>query len=293
MIDAHLHLWDPARLDYDWLRHAPSIAGRQGPENWARLDLGVRQAVFVQADCAPGQALDEVDWVAGLKHPALEILGVVAFAPLELGEAVAPHLDALQQRPIVRGVRRSVQNEADDFITDPRHLDGLVAVARRGLTIDVCSRDHQAPLLIKVLGKLFEREPEARVALDHLGKPDIAAYAGDINGADWAENLRILARFPNVSAKLSGLTTQDDWPAGRDKTLSPYIDHAVDCFGPERLMFGGDWPVVDLAGGYGRWLSIFEAAITVLPPRDRLRVEAGTATAFYDLAPEGPEETLR
>jgi L-fuconolactonase len=292
MIDSHLHLWDPARLDYDWLRHVPAIAGRHGSAEWATLRPGVRQAVFVQADCAPTQALDEVDWVAGLTHPALEILGIVAFAPLELGAAVASHLDALRQRPMVRGVRRSVQNEADDFISDRRHVDGLVAVAQRGLTIDVCARDRQLPLLIDVLTRLFEREPDARVVLDHLGKPDIAAHAGDIDGAGWADSLRVLAGFPNLSAKVSGLTTQDHRSSGRDQTLRPYIDHAVACFGPDRLMFGGDWPVVDLAGGYARWLAVFETAMVPLSPRDRLRIEAGTATAFYALAPERPQETL-
>jgi L-fuconolactonase len=286
MIDAHLHLWDPARLHYDWLRHVPTIAGRQDPEAWAALETGVRRAVFVQADCAPDQALSEVDWVAGLSHPDLDILGVVAFAPLELGEAVADHLDALLQRPLVRGVRRSVQNEPDAFITDPRHLDGLVAVAQRGLTIDVCARDHQLPLVIQILDGLFDRVPDARIVLDHLGKPDIAAHAGDIRGADWALNLRRLATYPNVFAKLSGLTTQDHWSEGRDETLAPYIRHALKCFGPERLMFGGDWPVVDLAGGYARWRTLFETTTTALPPRDRLRIEAETATQFYALAPE-------
>ena len=286
MIDAHLHLWDPAKLDYDWLRHVPSIAGRQGAEQWAALRTGVRQAVFVQADCAPEQALAEVDWVADQSHLDLEILGIVAFAPLERGEAVGEHLDALRQRPLVRGVRRSVQNEADDFINDPRHLDGLVAVARRGLTIDVCARDHQLPRVIEMLGELFDRAPQARVVLDHLGKPDIAAYAGDIQGADWAFNLRRLAAFPNVFAKLSGLTTQDHWTEGRDETLVPYIHHALACFGPECLMFGGDWPVVDLAGGYARWLALLETTMAALPLRDRLRIEAGTATDFYALAPE-------
>jgi L-fuconolactonase len=292
MIDAHLHLWDPARLDYDWLHHVPTIAGRQGPDEWAALRSGVRQAVFVQADCAPTQALDEVDWVSGLAHPDLDLLGIVAFAPLEQGKAVAPHLDALQQRPRVRGVRRSVQNETDDFIADPRHLDGLVAVAERGLTIDVCARDHQLPILTDTLARLFQRAPQARVVLDHLGKPDIAGHKGDINGAGWADNLRVLANFPNLFAKVSGLTTQDDWSARHDEALRPYIDHALDCFGPERLMFGGDWPVVDLAGGYGRWLAAFTTATAALPPRDRLRIEAGTATDFYALAPERPQETL-
>lgn len=286
MIDAHLHLWDPSRLDYGWLRHVPTIADRQGPEQWAALNTRVRRAVFIQADCAPEQALAEVDWVAGLSHPALEILGVVAFAPLEQGEAVAGHLDALLQRSVARGVRRSVQNETDDFITDPRHLDGLVAAAQRGLTIDICARDHQLPLVIRVLDALFDRAPEARVALDHLGKPDIAAHAGDIRGADWAYSLHRMAAYPNVVAKLSGLTTQDHWTEGRNETLVPYILHALDCFGPERLMFGGDWPVVNLAGGYARWLTLFDTTTTALPPRDRLRIEAGTATEFYALAPE-------
>lgn len=286
MIDAHLHLWDPDQLDYDWLRHVPTIAGRQDPEAWAALDAGVRRAVFVQADCAPDQALAEVDWVAGLSHPALEILGVVAFAPLEQGEAVGEHLDALLGRPLVRGVRRSVQNESDALITDPGHLHGLVAAALRGLTIDLCARDHQLPLVIQVLDALFDRAPDARVVLDHLGKPDIAAHAGDIRGADWAFSLRRLAAYPNVFAKLSGLTTQDHWTEGRDETLVPYIRHALKCFGPERLMFGGDWPVVDLAGGYVRWLKLLETTTTALPPHDRLRIEVGTATQFYALAPE-------
>jgi len=286
MIDAHLHLWDPDRLDYDWLTHAPTIASRHGPEQWAALKTGPGRAVFVQADCAPEQALAEVDWVAGLSHPDLEILGAVAFAPLELGEAVGGHLDALLQRPLVRGVRRSVQNESDAFIMEPRHVEGLIAAAQRALTIDVCARDHQLPLVIQVLDALFDRVPDARVVLDHLGKPDIAAHVGDIQGANWASSLRRLAAYPNVFAKLSGLTTQDHWTEGRDEILVPYIRHALTCFGPERLMFGGDWPVVDLAGGYARWLTLFQTATTALPPRDRLRIEAGTATKFYDLAPE-------
>lgn len=284
MIDAHLHLWDPERLDYDWLQYVPTIAGLHGPEAWAMQATGVRQAVFVQADCAPEQALDEVDWVASLDHPDLAILGAVAFAPLEAGEAVGTYLDRLKTRPLVRGVRRSVQNEPDAFITDPRHLDGLVAAAQRGLTLDVCARDRQLPLVIATLRELFELAPDARVVLDHLGKPDIAAHAGSVRGADWDVNLKILAELPNVFAKLSGLTTQDHWADGQDATLLPYIDHALACFGPNRLMFGGDWPVVDLAGGYGRWRRIFDAIS--LSPADRRHIEVETATTFYTLAPE-------
>lgn len=281
MIDAHLHLWDPSRLDYDWLRYVPDIAGRHGPEDWAADATGVTRAVFVQADCAPGQALEEVDWVAGLKHPAIDIEAIVAFAPLEQGAAVAPHLDALAARPVVRGVRRSVQNEPAGFIAALDHLDGLVLTAERGLTIDVCARDHQLPELYQTLITLFGRAPQARVVLDHLGKPDIAAAGGDLNHADWAANLKRLAALPNVFAKLSGLTTQDNWTARSDETLRPYLDHALACFEPDRLMFGGDWPVVNLAGGYSRWRDLFETAIAPLLALDREKIRTETARAFY------------
>ena len=281
MIDAHLHLWDPSRLDYDWLRYVPDIAGRHGPEDWAAEATGVSRAVFVQADCAPEQTIAEVDWVAGLKHPALDILAVVAFAPLERGAAVATHLDALADRPLVRGVRRSVQNEPGGFIAAPDHLEGLILTAERGLTIDVCARDHQLVELYQTLTALFERAPQARVVLDHLGKPDIAAANGDLNHADWAANLKRLAALPNVFAKMSGLTAQDTWDARRDDIVRRYLDHALDCFAPDRLMFGGDWPVVNLAGGYGRWRDVFETAIAPLPSLDRKKIRTDTASAFY------------
>ena len=281
MIDAHLHLWDPSRLDYDWLRYVPDIAGRHGPQEWASEATDVTHAVFVQADCASDQALEEVDWIAGLDHPALDVIAIVAFAPLEQGAAVAPHLDALGARTLVRGVRRAVQNEAAGFIAAADHLDGLVLTAERGLTIDVCARHHQLPELHRALITLFERAPQARVVLDHLGKPDIAAADGDLNQADWAANLKRLAALPNVFAKMSGLTAQDDWSARRDDVVRRYLDHALVCFEPDRLMFGGDWPVVNLAGGYGRWRALFETAIASLPALDREKIRTDTARAFY------------
>lgn len=281
MIDAHLHLWDPSRLDYDWLRYVPDIEGRHGPEDWAAETTGVSCAVFVQADCATGQALEEVDWIAGLDHPALDVVAIVAFAPLEQGAAVSPRLDALGARPLVRGVRRAVQNEAAGFIAAPDHLDGLVLTAERGLTIDICARDHQLPELHRALITLFERAPQARVVLDHLGKPDIAAAGGDLNHADWAASLKRLAALPNVFAKMSGLTAQDDWSARRDDVVRRYLDHALAYFEPDRLMFGGDWPVVNLAGGYGRWRDLFEIAIASLPALDREKIRTDTARAFY------------
>ena len=281
MIDAHLHLWDPKVLTYDWLKHVPTIAGAHTPADWARADTGVGRAIFVQSDCAPDQALAEADWVSGLEHPALDILAIVAFAPLEQGAAALPHLEALRERPKVTGIRRSVQNEVDDFITDAAHIDGLVAAASAGLTIDICARGRQLPRVISALDALFQREPNARVILDHLGKPDIAANGPDIDADEWAVSLRTLADFPGLSAKISGLATEDKWDAHRPEVLGRYITHAIACFGPDRLMFGGDWPVVDLAGGYRQWVETFDHAIADLDSVAQHAIRQGTALKFY------------
>lgn len=290
MIDAHLHLWDPKVLKYDWLKHVPTIADAHTAEDWARADTGVDRAIFVQSDCAPDQAMAEADWVSGLDDTNLDILAVVAFAPLEQGSAALPHLEALRRRPKVCGVRRSVQNEADAFITDAAHIDGLVAAASCGLTIDVCARARQLPKVIEALEALFHRAPDAQVVLDHLGKPDIAAHGADIEGDDWAAQLRALAEFPGLSAKISGLVTEDHWDAHRPEVLGRYIDHAIACFGPNRLMFGGDWPVVDLAGGYRQWLDTFEHAIADLDADARHAVRQGAALKFYTPAAPAAEK---
>jgi L-fuconolactonase len=283
MIDAHLHLWDPERLDYDWLAHVPAIAARHAVAEWARLDADVEQAVFVQADCRPEQALKEADWIGEIGG-AIPVGAVVAFAPLELGGSVREHLTALGERPLVRGVRRATQNEADGFMSRPDHIDGLTLAAQSGLSIDVCVRDRQLPELLGVLRALFERAPDACVVLDHLGKPDIASHDGDPDGADWRASLSALARLPGVFAKISGLTTQDHWTALRPDVLTPYIDHALTCFGPERLMFGSDWPVVNLAGSHDAWRAIFQDAIAGLSATEQSHIRSETARRVYRLA---------
>lgn len=282
LVDAHLHLWDPSRLQYDWLSHVPAIAHAHGHAEWAAQGVALTQAVFVQADCAPDQALAEVDWVTSLADQ-IPIGGIVAFAPLEKGEAAAPALEALRARPLVRGIRRSVQNEPTAMITDKAHIEGLALAASLGLSLDICPRAVQLPSVIQSLEGLYARVPGAVTVLDHMGKPDIARHGGDIRGDGWADNLRRLAAFPGLHCKLSGLTTQADWTRWRVEDLKPYIDHALDCFGPERCLYGGDWPVVDLSGGYQAWLDAFTAMTASLPASAQEAIRWRTAQRVYRL----------
>ena len=257
MIDSHLHFWNPEHLTYDWLKYVPSISGHMGPEEFAGSGVDLEGAIFVQADCA--EVLAEIDWISSLDFP---ILGIVAYAPLELGDT--PHIAALKAKPRVVGIRRNAQNEPDGFMISEGYLAGMIAAARAGLSLDMCIRARQLPELRQALQHLFKGVPEARVILDHLGKPDIKAHGADIQADDWSNEINALSLMPNVFCKLSGLPTEADWDTWTSEQLRPYLDHALMAFGPARCLFGGDWPVVDLAGGYSRWQAVVASILSIL-----------------------------
>ncbi|GAA5209648.1 amidohydrolase family protein [Microbacterium kyungheense] len=248
VVDSHLHLWDPDLLDYDWLEGA--LLRRFGPDELdaALADVPAEPGfVFVQAECAPAQSVAEVDGVAALAE-RVGVRGIVARAPLEDPAATEAHLVAYAARPLVVGVRRLLQSEPDGFAGRPGFRAAAQAVASARLTFDACVRAHQLPDVIA----LADAVPELTIVLDHLGKPavgdvDAAAPAG---GTPWARALAALAERPNVICKLSGLPAESsgEWSAAQ---VRPFLDVALDAFGPERLLFGGDWPV---SGPYGRWL---------------------------------------
>ncbi|MCR6660604.1 MAG: amidohydrolase family protein [Asticcacaulis sp.] len=276
MIDSHLHFWNPERLTYDWLQYVPAISGRMGPEEFAATGAALEGAIFVQADCE--EALAEVDWVNSLDF---SILGIVAYAPLELGDT--PHILALKTKSKVVSIRRNAQNEPDGFMISEGYQAGMIAAAKAGFSLDMCIRARQLPELRQALAALFKAVPDARVILDHLGKPDIKSHGTDIHAGDWANEINSLSLMPNVFCKLSGLPTEADWDHWTQEQLRPYLDHALSTFGPSRCLFGGDWPVVDLAGGYARWQAVVASAISHLPENQQIQVWSGTARTVYQL----------
>ncbi|GAA5196211.1 amidohydrolase family protein [Microbacterium jejuense] len=249
VVDGHLHLWDPENLDYEWLR-GPLLRSF-GP---VELDGALAEApsadygfVFVQADCAPDQSMAEVDWVTSLV-PHVAVRGIVARAPLEDPAATDEHLAAFAERPLVVGVRRLLQSEPDGFAARPGFRASAQAVASAGLVFDACVRAHQLADVIA----LADAVPDLAIVLDHLGKPAVGTVdaAAPAAGTPWSAALAALAERPNVVCKLSGLPGEspDGWS---DAQLRPFLDVALGAFGPDRLLFGGDWPV---SGPYGRWV---------------------------------------
>lgn len=280
MLDAHLHLWDPALLDYGWLegRLLRSFGPDELDEAVAKAPDDVAGFIFVQAECAAEQALAEVDWVTSLAD-RLPLRGVVARVPLEDPDATEAHLAELARRPLVAGVRRLLQSEPDGFAARPGFRASARSVAAAGLAFDACVRWPQLPDVVA----LARDVPELTIVLDHLGKPPVgsADAPAPAAGTVWAAHLHDLARLPNVVCKLSGLPAEStgEWT---DAQVRPFLDVALDAFGPERLLFGSDWPV---SGPYGRWAdAVASWAADRLGADECAALLAGNAERVYRLA---------
>lgn len=278
IVDSHLHIWDTGRLRYPWLADLPKI---NPPHGIAELHaaagpVAVDKAVFVQAEVDPAQAHDEAVWVAEQAAAHGTIAGIVAWAPLEKGDAARADLDRLTQLDLLRGIRRIIQFEADlEFCLEPDFIAGVRALADYGLSFDICiDRRHLANTL------RFARQCDTvPMVLDHIGKPDIAG--GEIE--PWRSQMKELAAMDHVACKISGVATEADHDAWTREQLRPYIDAAADAFGIGRLMFGGDWPVAKLAIDYPDWVATVDWAFAGASAEEKRRLFRDNAIAFYRL----------
>ena len=278
-VDAHHHLWDPAQRDYPWMGDelAP-IRRRFGPEDLdaAAAAHGVGHTVVVQTV----SSLEETEELLAVAATSARITGVVGWVDLTAPD-VAGQLTALRAAPgggSLVGIRHQVHDEPDPgFLLRDEVLRGLAAVADAGLAYDLLVRERELPAARAVVQRL----PQLGFVLDHLAKPRIREGAT----APWAGELAALARLPNVTCKVSGLVTEAAWDAWTPAQLLPYVRHAADVFGPERLLFGSDWPVCLLAAGYGEVVAAAEWTLAEagLEPAEREAVFAANARRAYRL----------
>jgi len=256
IIDTHVHFWDRDAVPISWMTPMPAIDRRflPGDLDADRGKVALEGLVFVEANVEPGQHLAEVDWVGTLAADDPRILAIVAHAPLERGPAVKADLEKLASSPLVRGIRRLIQgSDAVALCGNPDFVAGVRAVAEFDMHFELCILHHQlAPVLT-----LVEQCPQVRFVLDHIAKPGIK---DDLREPWWSEIER-LAGFDNVICKLSGVATEADHEHWTEEQLRPYLARVMAVFGPDRLMFGSDWPVMRLAIQYPRWVEILDRAI--------------------------------
>jgi L-fuconolactonase len=276
IVDTHLHIWDLTRLRYPWLAGVPMLNKSHLIEDYRRAcgDVAIAKMVFVQCECDPAQFQQEAEWVRAVARTEPRIRGIVAWAPLEKGGAAEADLARLAADPLVKGIRRIIQFEPDiTFCLRPAFVRGVQLLHAHGLSFDLCINHLQLSNTIK----LVRQCPDVHFVLDHIGKPDIKSGRLD----PWRDELRELSRMENVWCKLSGLATEADHAKWTAADLRPYIDHVIECFGFDRVMFGGDWPVSTQATTYSRWVATVDEALLGCAPEELRKVYVATAEMFY------------
>ncbi|MEV2237298.1 amidohydrolase family protein [Micromonospora sp. NPDC049891] len=290
IIDAHHHLWRPER-GYTWLAE-PGLAAIRRPFTPADLTVelaaaGVHGTVLVEGGrCHPDEAAEFLGYAAD----TAPILRVVAWIDVAAGDVPAT-IDGYRRSrggELLVGLRSQVQGEADpDYLDRPDVRRGLAGIAAAGLAFDLVIRADQLPAAARAARAV----PQLRFVLDHLGKPRIDEGAAGLRR--WRDPFAALAANPNVTGKLSGLVTEAA-PEWSPDDLRPFVEVAVEEFGPDRLMFGSDWPVCLLRSGYPGVRRALEAALPPLTARERHEIFAGTALRAYELTRQGARpETVR
>ena len=272
LIDTHVHLYDPANLHYDWLASVPALNAPHLLSDYreAAAATDVAGLVFVEVGGRPAEYFDEVEWVAGLAPGSPPILGIVAFAPAESDNLTA-HLDRLADVPLVKGVRRMVQDDPVSLVESPDFRRGLAQIAERGLTFDLCLRSWHLAAVVDLVGSL----PDVPFVIDHLCKPNIDEGEWE----PWATSLSHLASFENVlAAKLSGLHSE-----GPAEETHRYLAHAIDVFEPSRLMVGSDWPVCNQRSSHELWIAAVDEALGALSLAEQEAIRMATAKRVYRL----------
>lgn len=273
MIDAHVHVWDPDILNYDWLVGTP--ADRQMlPAAYRREGGAASGAIFVQAADDTSDPIAEVRWVDGLEWPGLR--GIVARVDLAAGSGgVVDQLDALVRAGRVVGVRHLLQDLPTTVF--PEFTAGLQAAAARGLAFDACIRHKQLPALTA----LVDATPDLIVVLDHLGKPPVDEGLGSAAGAAWEQAIATLAARPHTFVKLSGMTAESRDRDTFERNADAFLSHALAVFGPDRAMIASDWPVSAVFGVGGTFSDWIMRVRTLVRDADWPMVSVGAARRAY------------
>jgi L-fuconolactonase len=273
-IDAHQHFWRYKATEYAWIDDSMLPLRRDFLPGDLKPELersGFDGCIAVQAQ----QTIEETRWLLHLAETSPFILGVIGWVDLQSAD-VHTQLAEFANNPKLLGIRHIVQGEPDDrFMLRTEFLRGISELEKLDLTYDILIYPRHLP----VAAEFVSRFPRQRFVLDHIAKPLIKT--GEIHA--WESGMRQLATFPNVFCKLSGMVTEADWTTWTPAQIKPYLDIVFDCFGPERLMIGSDWPVCTLAASYCDAMNLVVTYLRDYPEDARNAVLGGNAQKFWKL----------
>ena len=278
IVDSHVHLCDPQQFTYAWMKKAPQLNRLVLPQEFLEKakPVEIDQFVFVEVVVDAPQRLGEAKWVESLAKEEPRLKGMVASAPLEKGAKAAADIDKLRKLSTLRSVRRLIENEPDaDFCIQDDFIAGLKLLAPHDIAFDICVFHHHLPNVIKMV----RSRPDVRFVLDHIGKPPIRA--GELD--PWRQNIKELAGHANVWCKISGVSTEADHQNWTRDEIRPYIAHAIECFGFDRVMYGSDWHVLELAGTIPDWVDIVDWVTEGASAEEKRKLFRDNAISFYKL----------
>jgi L-fuconolactonase len=273
-LDAHQHFWQYSPAEHTWMTDTMGALKHDFlPEDLEPLleSIHFDGCVAVQAR----QSLAETEWLLDLAESHSFIQGVVGWVDLQ-SEKLSEQLQKFSRRPKLAGVRHVVHDEPDDhFMQRPQFRRGIAQLREFGLTYDLLLFPKHLP----IAARLVEEFPQQPFVLDHIAKPGIAEGAI----SPWQEDLRRLAKFPNVFCKLSGMVTEARWKEWQPVDFQRYLDVVVEAFGAGRLMIGSDWPVCIVSGDYAAVMNIAIDYVKKFPPHTQTAILGENCAAFYGI----------
>jgi L-fuconolactonase len=273
VIDSHHHLWRYSASEYDWINNRMAALRRDFLPSDLVIEFAnaeVDGAVTVQAR----QTLEETEWLLELARTCKQIRGVVGWAPIAASN-FQDSLHKLAADPKLVGLRHIVQAEPQGFLDGADFNRGIRALHTTGLVYDLLILQSQLDEAIRFV----DRHPDQIFVLDHIAKPKIAAREIE----PWRTRIQELSKRANVCCKLSGMVTEDSWSNSSLESLRPYLDIAVEAFGPDRLMAGSDWPVCLVATSYAQWWTMLRTYFAAFSESERTNIFGATAIKVYDL----------
>ncbi len=277
-IDAHVHVWDLARAEYPWLTPDAGPLYRDVTFDEVEHHLteaGVGGAILVQASDEAADTRVMLD--AAARHPTIR--GVVAWSPIDDAATLADDLERFGREPVIVGIRNLVHEHPREWLRRPEVDEGLELLAGSRYPLDFPTSSHHALADVVRIG---ERHPDVTLVIDHLGKPPIGGSASE--HVQWRDLVVECAHNPRTVAKVSGLYAAqgplDGWSVDQ---VRPFVEDAIEIFGPDRLMYGGDWPISILAGGYERTWDAIREILESCDDRARTEILEGTARRVYGL----------
>lgn len=274
LVDTHQHLWDLAQFPYSWCAGLPALNRSFLLDDYRAAAAGtpITKTVFMECDVDDPHQLDEARHLQRLADAHPLIHGIIASGRPEAAGFRA-HLDALRQLPRVRGLRRVLHVVRDDLCLEPRFAENLRLLPDYGYTFDLCALPRQLPNVRRLVAAC----PRVTFILDHCGVPDIKGGAVE----PWRTEVARLAELPNVHCKVSGIVAYADAATWTVADLRPWFEHIVACFGYDRLVWGGDWPVCTLSAPLSRWVEATHALTAGAPEADRAKLYHLNAERLY------------